>query len=138
MFRLAVKNLSQNKIRLALTSFAIVLGVGFVVSSFVLRDGLKEVFSDLSEQVIAGIDIGISANDPDTDPVTQADFDAIADLDGIGAIELQMTGQGYENQLQPVKPDGETITLQGPPQICLLYTSPSPRDRTRSRMPSSA
>ena len=24
------------------------------------------------------------------------------------------------------------------PIICLLYTSPSPRDRTRSRMPSSA
>ena len=26
----------------------------------------------------------------------------------------------------------------GPSHICLLYTSPSPRDRTRSRMPSSA
>ena len=26
----------------------------------------------------------------------------------------------------------------GEPYICLLYTSPSPRDRTRSRMPSSA
>ena len=25
-----------------------------------------------------------------------------------------------------------------PSMICLLYTSPSPRDRTRSRMPSSA
>ena len=25
-----------------------------------------------------------------------------------------------------------------PPGSCLLYTSPSPRDRTRSRMPSSA
>ena len=25
-----------------------------------------------------------------------------------------------------------------PPTVCLLYTSPSPRDRTRSRMPSSA
>ena len=24
------------------------------------------------------------------------------------------------------------------PEACLLYTSPSPRDRTRSRMPSSA
>ena len=23
-------------------------------------------------------------------------------------------------------------------EVCLLYTSPSPRDRTRSRMPSSA
>ena len=31
--------------------------------------------------------------------------------------------------------------LHGPPGLgktCLLYTSPSPRDRTRSRMPSSA
>ena len=28
----------------------------------------------------------------------------------------------------------ETVDLSG----CLLYTSPSPRDRTRSRMPSSA
>ena len=28
--------------------------------------------------------------------------------------------------------------LLADPEICLLYTSPSPRDRTRSRMPSSA
>ena len=28
--------------------------------------------------------------------------------------------------------------LQALPYFCLLYTSPSPRDRTRSRMPSSA
>ena len=31
--------------------------------------------------------------------------------------------------------DGNTIPRS---IICLLYTSPSPRDRTRSRMPSSA
>ena len=39
-------------------------------------------------------------------------------------------------------PDAERIDLGGrvvmPGLICLLYTSPSPRDRTRSRMPSSA
>ena len=29
-------------------------------------------------------------------------------------------------------------THEGLHRICLLYTSPSPRDRTRSRMPSSA
>ena len=29
-------------------------------------------------------------------------------------------------------------TLLGGRMACLLYTSPSPRDRTRSRMPSSA
>ena len=29
-------------------------------------------------------------------------------------------------------------TVIQPSRVCLLYTSPSPRDRTRSRMPSSA
>ena len=32
---------------------------------------------------------------------------------------------------------GEEMLWQADP-ACLLYTSPSPRDRTRSRMPSSA
>ena len=36
--------------------------------------------------------------------------------------------------------DKDIPSLDGPntPNTCLLYTSPSPRDRTRSRMPSSA
>ena len=34
---------------------------------------------------------------------------------------------------------GEMLTQQGAQHfICLLYTSPSPRDRQKSRMPSSA
>ena len=36
---------------------------------------------------------------------------------------------------------GALVVLAGLPEFikpCLLYTSPSPRDRTRSRMPSSA
>ena len=34
--------------------------------------------------------------------------------------------------------DGLTELGKTNPNVCLLYTSPSPRDRTRSRMPSSA
>ena len=30
------------------------------------------------------------------------------------------------------------VMLKGVPESCLLYTSPSPRDRQKSRMPSSA
>ena len=33
---------------------------------------------------------------------------------------------------------GDDARDVNPVEICLLYTSPSPRDRTRSRMPSSA
>ena len=37
-----------------------------------------------------------------------------------------------------VHPNGSEVVLCVAGSICLLYTSPSPRDRTRSRMPSSA
>ena len=33
---------------------------------------------------------------------------------------------------------GVSISITDKPKICLLYTSPSPRDRQKSRMPSSA
>ena len=65
-------------------------------------------------------------------------------LDRIRARQLQDFGQIGSD----VKPDGSLITdcdrwsdaalVEGLASICLLYTSPSPRDMRRSRMPSSA
>ena len=34
--------------------------------------------------------------------------------------------------------EGQVVCIIGPSGSCLLYTSPSPRDSTSSRMPSSA
>ena len=45
---------------------------------------------------------------------------------------LQFMGQKIGGQ------HGESNTHQGESYACLLYTSPSPRDRQKSRMPSSA
>ena len=45
--------------------------------------------------------------------------------------------QGIEGQAQ-VEVTPFALTAFASAKICLLYTSPSPRDRTRSRMPSSA
>ena len=44
------------------------------------------------------------------------------------------------NEITAALSRGERVELRGfgAFTICLLYTSPSPRDRTRSRMPSSA
>ena len=44
----------------------------------------------------------------------------------------QKTGRGYYKYTPGARRGEED------PEVCLLYTSPSPRDRTRSRMPSSA
>ena len=49
------------------------------------------------------------------------------------ALEL-CRNLGIEDELLTTKPVEERAFIG----ICLLYTSPSPRDRTRSRMPSSA
>ena len=47
--------------------------------------------------------------------------------------------EGEEEAVQPSNPQELLeIVKQGQFADCLLYTSPSPRDRTRSRMPSSA
>ena len=48
--------------------------------------------------------------------------------------EYRLTTRAYVAQVLAVC---EALELDRP-VVCLLYTSPSPRDRTRSRMPSSA
>ena len=66
----------------------------------------------------------------------------VVGLDGQGAIDVPAA-------LAALRPNTRVAFLQRsrgyalrpslmPEDICLLYTSPSPRDRTRSRMPSSA
>ena len=50
------------------------------------------------------------------------------------AAAIQEGAQAYLNrQYKTIGMVGAALFL-----VCLLYTSPSPRDRTRSRMPSSA
>ena len=56
-------------------------------------------------------------------------------FDGLAARLLRVTGE-LGKQLDSL---ADMVTSGVVPGIiCLLYTSPSPRDRTRSRMPSSA
>ena len=52
-----------------------------------------------------------------------------------GALPLGATAQlAFDQDVLPLEFDDNTATFT----VCLLYTSPSPRDRQRSRMPSSA
>ena len=57
-----------------------------------------------------------------------------------GELVVQHFGNGINEQGLATDPDtGEVLSCRGAgPRICLLYTSPSPRDQRGSRMPSSA
>ena len=88
----------------------------------------------------------VSGNDPqidwynDIEQTSGSPNDEIAvaqpvwmDIDGSGAPELLVA---YGRTLWAW--DGDTGTQAAINNNCLLYTSPSPRDRQKSRMPSSA
>ena len=62
-----------------------------------------------------------------------------AGSDGFLTIQGQTTTNGINTLTAMNRPHISFFDLGGDfSYICLLYTSPSPRDRTRSRMPSSA
>ena len=76
----------------------------------------------MKQRYLKILDIGHSGNSPD---------------EAMTILETTVSQCSFENKTKAIK----VITGHGSGrlrQTCLLYTSPSPRDRTRSRMPSSA
>ena len=71
-------------------------------------------------------------------PSDRETFSTIKDLlsDNINNVRVKIATKF----IRKFKVEHNVVTTQIEPHdwICLLYTSPSPRDRTRSRMPSSA
>ena len=57
-------------------------------------------------------------------------------LDFIAGIAVNGLGHGHPKLIEAVKDQSEKLWHLS--NICLLYTSPSPRDKRQSRMPSSA
>ena len=59
-------------------------------------------------------------------------------LDFTTGIAVNSLGHGHPKLVAALKAQAEKLWHVSNLYTCLLYTSPSPRDRTRSRMPSSA
>ena len=56
-----------------------------------------------------------------------------------GRSSVEVYGNSYSiGEEGALLENGETMGTKWEPKVCLLYTSPSPRDRQKSRMPSSA
>ena len=62
----------------------------------------------------------------------------VSAVKGMEIIHMQRIGGGITRTLMDGIVQNELFVGADLGIICLLYTSPSPRDRTRSRMPSSA
>jgi len=122
MFRLTLRNLAANKARFAMTTFAVVLGVGFVVASFVLSDGLRSTFNDLSEEITDGTDLVVRPVSTFGEPIP-LDEGLVAEVNAIDGVDLAVAfTDAPDNSVQPIKSDGSTISVQGPPQLTFSWT----------------
>jgi len=143
----ALDSLASNKVRSALTVLGIVIGVGAVIAMLAIGAGAQNTITGS----ISGIGTNLlfvmrGGNDEvrNPQPLTLGDAEAMRDpfaapsVIGVapvlqGSAEITFVGEGDIVAAVGVTPEHESVR-----NVCLLYTSPSPRDRTRSRMPSSA
>jgi putative ABC transport system permease protein len=116
MLRLTLKNLAANRIRLAMTTFAVILAVAFVVSSFVLTDGLRSSFGDLSQDIVAGTDLELRPVEEfgEAGLLPEPVLDDVAAIDGVAAAAPVYVA---ENSIRPINSEGQEISSSGPPQI---------------------
>ena len=118
MLRLGIKSLLAHKVRFALTASTIVIGVAFVVASFVTADSLRSGFDQLAEDINTGTDYTVRGELPFGDvfdavaPPVPADLvDDIAAVDGVEIAK----GGFFVDGVIPVDGSGEAATTFGPP-----------------------
>jgi len=76
--------------------------------------------------------------DPDTYEDENMIIRSVASSTGSGSRSFVSWDNDVSIKSDFTKSDYDYFRTPGTLNSCLLYTSPSPRDRTRSRMPSSA
>ena len=98
---------------------------------------MANVVDLVSEGEVAGLDDGFKSIYLDGTPVQDANGNN--NFEGYQIETRNGTqSQPYISSLAANEIERTNIGLPVQLTFCLLYTSPSPRDRTRSRMPSSA
>jgi putative ABC transport system permease protein len=115
MFRLTIKNLWAHKVRFALTSVAVVLGVAFMAGTMVLTDTMGKTFDNMFATSNAGTDVVVQQ--PETvdtefgdarERVPASVVTTVSSVDGVAVAAGSV--QGFT---QLVKPDGTVGSLDG-------------------------
>lgn len=122
MIRIALKSLLARKLRLALMLFAIVLGVSFVVASFVISDSLGSTFDKLSTDIEGRTDLTVRMQQEFGDnsqrtPIDATVLDTVVKVEGVKAADGAITVFG----VTPIKANGEPLKRMGPPLFGINY-----------------
>ena len=117
MFRAALKSLLGRKVRLLMSTFAIVIGVSFVVGTLVFSDTLSRSFTALMASTVGDVVVRPANTDAATEPTTRTvDAELVEALEGVeGAARVD--GNVTSFGVYVVGKDGKLIGGNGPPSI---------------------
>jgi putative ABC transport system permease protein len=123
MLRVAFKSLLARKLRLLMSTAAIVLGVGFVAGSLIFTDAMSGAFDDIIEGSTADAEVGFrGANDFDSLPDSRVLPAAL--VDELEALP-EVASAHPQNVLQTVfviDKDGKVVGGNGPPGLAFNPT----------------
>ena len=142
-----LRSLGRGRVKVAAASLQAALLLPRVIKDFCAEfPGVRIEVMDVNEyevieklragEVDFGLGSALSMQDIVARPLTTDTFVAVMPEDHPLAGQAEVTWRELAEIPLIGPPPGNAVREQL--DICLLYTSPSPRDRTRSRMPSSA
>jgi putative ABC transport system permease protein len=115
LLRLTLKSIADKKIRFAMTTLSVVLGVAFVVGTFIVTDSLRSSFGDLSQDIAGQVDLYTRAELEfgerfDAAPIDPALVGPIAAIEGVESVD----GGFIQPNTVIQNADGQTLKVQGP------------------------
>lgn len=127
MFKLSLRNISDHKGRFVMTAMAVILGVSFVVSSFVLSDTIKDTFRSIFGEANQNVDLVVRTSGGfDTGPggIERAPLPEQA-VELVRAVPGVADVDGPVNGIIPalIDPKGKQVPNQGPPTLGYSYGS---------------
>lgn len=123
MLRAAIKNLLGHKLRMFLTGFSIILGVGFVSGTYIFTDSISTTFDNLFGEVYSGVDVSVRPKqaefgDQVNRPITPELVERVKQVEGVGVVAPEVSGYA-----QLISKDGKPIGGQGPPTLGFEWTT---------------
>jgi putative ABC transport system permease protein len=122
MWRVTLKGVVAHRLRYALTALAVLLGVAFIVGTFVFTDTINSTFNNLYDQAYQGTAAVVRATQPfnpgpftyQRQPIDASLVGTVAKVPGVRAAALEIDGYA-----QLVARDGKPIgkAANGPPTI---------------------
>ncbi|MBA2445806.1 MAG: FtsX-like permease family protein [Nocardioidaceae bacterium] len=123
MFKVTWRNLVARKIRLALSGFAIVLGVAFVAGSFIFTDALGGAFDGIVSGTTADVEIlpeGAGQVDTFGTDARTIPASLVAELSQLTEAEM-VVGTDQVQGVFVISKEGKLIGGNGPPGLAFNY-----------------